>query len=108
MIVVGLSVFANITENLGLSLVLPLIKCELNLTIAEESLLNTVCFFGIFLGTHFWGFLADKVGRQKVLQTVLGGCGIFGFLAAFSPSFHIFMALRFVDGLLYVQYNKNQ
>lgn len=53
---------------------------------------------GIFVAPLI-GFLADRFGRRIVLTTCLAIFGVFGALAALSPSFEILLVARFLQGV---------
>lgn len=98
--VIGFSVLVNVAENMNVSLIMPYAKCDLKFSITEQGLLNSIGFLGILVTSHFWGFLADTWGRQKVLRTALAGSFFFGILSAFSPTTITLLILRFMVGSL--------
>ncbi|XP_050303956.1 organic cation transporter-like protein [Anthonomus grandis grandis] len=55
--------------------------------------------FGVLLGNIIFGILADKKGRKTILILCLLMQSMFGVLAAFSPFFWLFCALRFMLAL---------
>lgn len=71
LLVSGSSLMSVIIEGLNMAFVLPLAKCDLNISTGEQGLINAVGFIGILLTSHLWGFLSDTWGRQKVLRTAL-------------------------------------
>lgn len=48
-----------VVENVNIGFVLPYVRCEMDISTAEQGLLNSVGYIGIVLSSHFWGFLAD-------------------------------------------------
>lgn len=79
---------------------IPLAECDLNLTPANKGILGTVTFLGIICSSHFWGYLADTIGRRRVIMPAL----LIGFLLTCACSlvqnFYIFVTLRFLNGFL--------
>ncbi|CAI5960910.1 unnamed protein product [Closterium sp. NIES-65] len=48
-----------------LSFVGPAARCEFGLSAAEESLIASVVFLGVFLGSYVWGLVADAYSRRR-------------------------------------------
>lgn len=96
----GLSLMGAVLENVSVSLILPYAKCDLQLTTSEQGLLTSVSFLGIVISSHFWGFMADTCGRQKVMRISLILGFICSFLSAFSINTNMMLVLRFMVGLL--------
>lgn len=103
LLVVGLSVMGNVSENVNVSLIMPYAKCELGFTITEQGLLNSAGFLGILISAHFWAFLADTWGRQRVIFVALAGSSLFGIVSAFSTTTLMLLIFRFIVGILWVQ-----
>lgn len=101
----GLSIMGAIMENISVSYVLPYAKCDLQLTLTEQGLVNSVSFLGFVLSSHFWGFMADTWGRQKVIRTALILGFVSSFVSAFSIDTNMLLITRLCTGLLYVKIN---
>lgn len=82
-----------------MAFVLPVAKCELNITNAEQGLINAVAFIGVVLTSHIWGFMADTWGRQKVLRLALFAGFLFSSISSFSTSSTMLLITRFLVGL---------
>ena len=54
----------------------------------------------MFLSAPIWGILADRWGRKAMLLRAQFGSAVVLALAAFSPNVYIFIALRFIQGML--------
>ena len=54
----------------------------------------------MFLSSPIWGILADRWGRKAMLLRAQFGSAVILALAAFSPNIYVFMALRFIQGML--------
>lgn len=96
----GLSVLGSVVENINISYILPYARCDLELTTTEQGLLNSVSFLGIVVSSHFWGFMADTWGRQKVIRIALLGGFICSILSAGAMNVSVLLVLRFLVGLL--------
>lgn len=98
----GLSIMGALLENLNMSYVLPYVKCDLKLSIAEQGALTSVSFLGIVSTSYFWGFLIDTWGRQKVL-CVAALCGFScSFISSLSTHTFVLIAFRFLAGAWWV------
>lgn len=96
-------VLANVLlETLGISFVLPVSQCELNWTIEEKGVLSAVGFIGIIISSHLWGFLADTMGRRKVIRPTLLMGFVFSVLSSFSNSFGVLVTFRLLNGIWFV------
>lgn len=77
---------------------MPQIRCDLNLSTAEQGLLSSISYLGIVSSSHIWGFLADTWGRQKVLRLTTFGGFVTCFASAFAWNTWSLIFLRFVGG----------
>lgn len=87
-------------ETLGISFILPIAECDLQLTTKDKGLLSAIAFVGIITSSHLWGFLADTRGRRKVIMPTLFISFIITVVSSFVKSFWVFTVLRFFSGLL--------
>ncbi|KAL8562536.1 hypothetical protein ACOMHN_045801 [Nucella lapillus] len=63
-------------------------------------LATTVYFGGVMMGGLLFGFLSDLVGRRPIMLLTLYLPVAVGLGMAFTPSFHLFVLLRFLQGML--------
>ena len=63
------------------------------------SIIFTVQMVGVFAGSYITGHLGDCVGRRAALYGMVGLHGVANLLAAFSPSWQVFAAFRFLIGV---------
>lgn len=91
-----------------MAFVLPLAKCELNISNAEQGAINAVAFVGVVLTSHFWGFMADTWGRRKVLLLSLGSGFVFSAISSFSISSTMLLITRFFVGLTLVLFSMKE
>lgn len=87
-------------ETLGISFILPVAECDLNLTTKDKGLLSAIAFVGIITSSHLWGFLADTKGRRKIIIPTLFISFVITIVSSFVKSFWVFTLLRFCSGLL--------
>lgn len=87
-------------ENFSLAMVLPYVNCDLSMTTAELGLVSSIPFLGIVISSHFWGFMADTWGRQKVIRLSATCSLISAIVSAFASNASILILLRFIVGIL--------
>lgn len=114
---------SDAVEVLCVSLVLPSVQCDLNLTSEQLGVLTAVIFFGMvkflyilmifsrliktslffcsgmMLGGYFWGSIGDVSGRRMVLICSLFVNGLFGLLSSFAETYWTFILCRFFSGV---------
>lgn len=100
LVLTGLCILGVAIENMSVGLVMPYVKCDLKLTVADENLLRSASFLGIISGSLFWGFLSDTWGRQKVLPVAAFGGFIFSFPFGFITNVYAAVTLRFLGGAM--------
>lgn len=101
-LVSGMVLFAVAMETCGISYVLPMSECDMNLSTSDEGILTAVPFAGIICSSHLWGFLADTKGRRRVLQPTLLAAFLISVASSFVQNFYLFTTLRFLNGFLWV------
>lgn len=82
-----------------LSLALPLIRAEFDISLAQAGLLATATLAGAALGGVFVGVLADYFGRVHVLMFTMIWYGVFTAACGFAPSYEMLLLLRFIVGI---------
>jgi MFS family permease len=85
-------------EIILLSLALPAIREDLQLSPAQGGLLATATLLGIGLSSVLAGYVSDNFGRKTALIASLATFGVFTAVLAVVPSFELFLLLRFVAG----------
>jgi DHA1 family bicyclomycin/chloramphenicol resistance-like MFS transporter len=78
---------------------LPTIATDLQAGTSTVQLSLTACVAGLALGQLVAGPLSDSLGRRRPLLFGLAGFVVASVLCAFSPSIHVLLALRLVQGL---------
>eukprot|EP01138_Halocafeteria_seosinensis_P010716 gb/GECG01010943.1/.p1 GENE.gb/GECG01010943.1/~~gb/GECG01010943.1/.p1 ORF type:complete len:590 (+),score=59.81 gb/GECG01010943.1/:1-1770(+) len=89
---------ADAMEMMILSFLGPELKCQWDLSSSAESLLTTVVFIGMMIGTSFWGVIADRYGRKTSVLVSSLSLLLFGIGSAFAPSYAMMLFLRGVVG----------
>lgn len=79
--------------------VLPAVKCEFQMSTAEQGFLNSVAFIGVIFTSHFWGFLADTWGRRKVLSLALFASFVISLVSSFSMNSWMLIITRFASSV---------
>ncbi len=60
---------------------------------------GAIAFAGMMVGALVWGNLADRVGRRVTLMTSLLLNLIFSVVAAFVPTYWLFLTCRLLSGV---------
>lgn len=94
----GLVSSAVFMETCGISYVLPVSECDLQMTSTEKGILGGVSFFGIICSSHLWGYLADTKGRHRIIQPTLLIAFLVSCASSFVQNFPLFVSLRFLNG----------
>jgi MFS family permease len=81
------------------ALVLPTLTALWGLTKAEAGMLGTVALLFSSLGGAIAGYLADKIGRVRVLQLSILWFSLFTFLSGLTNNFEQMLAARALQGI---------
>lgn len=68
-------------------------------TAAEKGLFFSASTLGLFLGAIFGGWIADEIGRKKVLLASIATFGVFSILTTLAPTMQILTGARLLTGL---------
>ena len=85
---------------LGIPVLAPALRTEYALTLPEVGLVIAAVNVGSVVTLLPWGLLADRIGERFVLATGLIGASAGLVVAAFAPSFSVFIAAITVAGAL--------
>ncbi len=77
----------------------PLLGTEFGLSTGQRGLVATANLVGMAVGAVAWGTIADRMGRKKAFSITLAIFAIFSVLGALSPSWEVFLLLRFLAGI---------
>ncbi|KAL5769091.1 hypothetical protein ACOSQ2_015874 [Xanthoceras sorbifolium] len=95
----GLGLVAEAMEIMILSFIGPAIKSEWALSSSQETLLTSVVFAGLLVGSYLWGFVSDHYGRRKGFLGIAMLASVTGLLSAFSPNYLSLVTLRGLVGI---------
>ncbi|XP_049820151.1 synaptic vesicle glycoprotein 2B [Aethina tumida] len=92
--------WSSIFETTTMSYVFPAAQCDLELTLSNKGLLNSITYIGMISSAFIWGFLCDTLGRRKLLFIgfLLDGC--FVLMSAMSQSFTGLIITKFLGGFI--------
>ncbi|MEH7177590.1 MFS transporter [Neobacillus vireti] len=79
--------------------VIPILMKDWSISPVQAGAIGSYGFFGMMLGAIFFGVLADKFGRKKILILSVVLFSIFTFLCAFAPGPTPFSICRFIAGV---------
>ncbi|XP_031332487.1 synaptic vesicle glycoprotein 2C-like isoform X2 [Photinus pyralis] len=91
---------SSVFSTTSMSYVFPIAQCDLNLTVDDKGLLNSVTYFGMLVSGFLWGVLTDLFGRRKLLVFLFFFEGIMVILTGFSQYFAYLVAAKFVEGIV--------
>ncbi|XP_062140776.1 3-hydroxybenzoate transporter MhbT [Drosophila sulfurigaster albostrigata] len=98
LLICGLCFMAVMVEIMGVSLIMPLVKCDLQSTLEQQGLLASAGFLGVVLSSHAMGFLADTWGRVATLRYAMMFSAISSIVSAFSVNIWMLIVCRFLTG----------
>ncbi|KAF9882267.1 hypothetical protein CkaCkLH20_00303 [Colletotrichum karsti] len=114
-ILCGFGWFADNLWMHGVSLTLPSLSAEFNISEKTVRYTTSSIFLGLCFGSFVWGIGSDVLGRRIAFNMTLLITGVFGILLAFSPNWgwvcFLFASLGFgvggnlpVDGALFLEF----
>ena len=77
----------------------PLLGTEFGLSTGQRGLVATANLIGMAVGAVAWGTVADRVGRKRAFSLTVLIFALFSVLGALSPSWEVFLILRFLAGV---------
>jgi putative MFS transporter len=77
----------------------PLLGTEFGLSTGQRGLVATANLIGMAVGAVAWGTVADRVGRKRAFSITVLIFAVFSVLGALSPSWEVFLILRFLAGV---------
>jgi putative MFS transporter len=77
----------------------PLLGTEFDLSTGERGFVATANLVGMAVGAVAWGTVADRLGRKRAFSLTLLIFALFSVLGALSPTWEMFLALRFLAGI---------
>ncbi|CAM1300985.1 SV2A (predicted) [Pycnogonum litorale] len=98
-IVVGLGLAADTVEIFVVAYILPSAEKDLCMEDVHKGWLGAITLAGMVVGGIIWGSLSDHIGRRSTLMSSLSVNALFAVIAAFMPTYGLFMCTRFLCGL---------
>ncbi|EDO39287.1 predicted protein, partial [Nematostella vectensis] len=89
---------ADAMEITMLSILVPYVKCEWDLSIVQVAMITTVVFIMFLVGSPTLGWMGDNFGRKPMLIVSSVAVAYAGLLSAFSPSYPWLLFLRGIVG----------
>nr|CAH7731010.1 unnamed protein product [Callosobruchus chinensis] len=90
---------SQVFETAGLSYVLPIAQCDLDITLEDIGLIIGMTYVGMIATGFFWGCLSDAYGRKNILICGLLLNGAFMAMAAFSTNSTLLMISKVFAGV---------
>lgn len=98
MIILSLIVIADGIELTALSIILPILKVEFQISETLQSSLGFILFFGMFVGSLAAGLFIDKIGRRKALLFLSFSQFVLGIISVLITNVHMFLVIRAIFG----------
>ncbi|KAI4457405.1 synaptic vesicle glycoprotein 2 [Holotrichia oblita] len=92
--------WAAMMDTTSMSYVAPAAHCHLEMTLEQRGLLNGITYLGMISSALAWGFLADTLGRKKILVTGYLVDAIFVIIAGLSQTYGMLLLAKFFTGLI--------
>ncbi len=98
-IIVGTATFFDGFDALSIAQVMPTLTSEWHLSAGNVGFLISSGFFGQCIGAFCLPWLAERLGRLRIITYSVAVFGLTSILCGFSPSFEWLAALRFIQGI---------
>ncbi|KMS97142.1 hypothetical protein BVRB_7g178070 [Beta vulgaris subsp. vulgaris] len=95
----GMGWISEAMEMMLLSFVGPAVQAEWGLSSNKESMITSVVFAGMLIGSYSWGVVSDKFGRRNGFFITAIFTSTAGFCSGFAPNYTALIILRFFVGL---------
>ncbi|CAH4029369.1 synaptic vesicle 2-related protein-like [Pieris brassicae] len=95
----ALFLIAVIIEPLGYAYILPVARCDLQMTETQRGFIGSIPYIGIALTSFPWGYAVDTRGRKAMIVLSSTVAGLLGVLSAFMPDLISFTAIKFLMSL---------
>lgn len=91
LLITGALFSADAMQMMLVAFISPAARCAFKLSVAEEALIASIVFAGMFVGSYACGVAADKYGRRAVFLGSAACVSTFGILSAFAPYYDILL-----------------
>ncbi|XP_034948242.1 synaptic vesicle glycoprotein 2B-like isoform X2 [Chelonus insularis] len=92
--------WASIYGSTSMSYILPSAECDLNLTLFDKGLLNSMPFAGMIVTAFMWGFLTDMYGRKKILSWGYLLTFVISLASCFAHKSWLLILFKFLSGII--------
>ncbi|XP_077268779.1 synaptic vesicle glycoprotein 2B isoform X2 [Temnothorax americanus] len=92
--------FSSIFSSSAMSYVLPSAECDLQLTMFDKGLLNSMAFVGMICTVFFWGYVTDMFGRKKIMFYGYLLTGLLSVATCFSHRSWLLITFKLFDGMI--------
>lgn len=82
----------------GLGILLNEISQEWGISYIQQSMVSVCTMIGVFIGSYFWGLLADKLGRKPAFNKLLLFIVLGIFIGIFSPNVYMLAPCYIITG----------
>ncbi|XP_063243879.1 uncharacterized protein LOC134543053 isoform X5 [Bacillus rossius redtenbacheri] len=94
----ALCLVSTVCEIYGTAYLLPAAQCDFNMTAQQKGLLGSIALIGVICSSQLWGYLADSLGRKKIIVFTLAMDAVCGIASSLAPDFYSFLIVRFFGG----------
>ncbi|CAO2824577.1 unnamed protein product [Amaranthus hypochondriacus] len=95
----GMGWIAEAMEMMLLSFIGPAVQVEWGLSSNKESMITSVVFVGMLIGSYSWGIVSDKFGRRNGFFITAIFTSTAGLCSALAPNYASLIIIRFFVGL---------
>ncbi|WP_211703631.1 MFS transporter [Paraburkholderia aspalathi] len=95
---IGLATMTEGLDIVSLSIILPHLKTLMSLAPHQVGMLAAASTFGITICSLPIGYLADRLGRKRMLMIGFAVCSVFTLLSGLCPNYTTLLVCRFLSG----------
>ncbi|XP_016841776.1 synaptic vesicle glycoprotein 2B-like [Nasonia vitripennis] len=92
--------WASVLDSSNMSMILPSAECDLQLSLFHKGILNGITYAGMVSSALIWGFIADVMGRRRILVYGFFADGICNILCGLSQNFATIVFFKFMSGFI--------
>lgn len=92
--------FATAFSTTTMSYIFPIAQCDLDLSLENKGMLNSVTYLGMITSGFLFGYLTDAIGRKKLIVYVYILDGILVILCGLSQQYLPLVILKFLGGFV--------
>ncbi|KAJ8676075.1 hypothetical protein QAD02_011861 [Eretmocerus hayati] len=92
--------WANVYTSTSMSYVLPSAECDLQLTMFDKGMLNSMSFAGMIATSFLWGFIVDACGRRNIMVYGFFCTALCTLASSFCKYSWQLILFKFIDGIV--------